>query len=427
MSAELLDAALDYKRLRDWAIVPIGRTRDGHEKAVLVRWKKYQAIQPTDADLERGFRMKNVTGLGVVLGPVSGGLACRDFDRAESYHEWAKAHPDLAATLPTVETGRGYHVYFRADVGRIIKYDDGELRGLGGVCALPPSLHPSGKRYRWLVPLPDGELPAIDPSACGLAAPPGADHLQRDRETERQRGGSHDVGAVVNGSTDCGPAGAESVGHSDANGAPLSNNPHHGFGVSDSSVSSVSLLTGPDAERIEAAIVATVPNRVGTRNGLTFALARELQAIPSAAKATFAELRPVVARWFELARPFIATPDFDTTWSDFVNGWPKVKYPTGSGPLAVALAAADAADPPTCATRFESIETRRIIGLCRELQRNAGDGVFYLACRTLERLIGMDHTLASKRLGMLVAEGILDCVERGRPGRASRYRYIGGD
>lgn len=428
MNAHLLEAALAYSRLRGWAIVPIGRDWKGREKAVLAKWTPFQTTPPTDAHFERWFRRKNVTGLGVVLGPVSGGLVCRDFDRAASYHEWAAAHPDLAVTLPTAETGRGFHVYFRADFTRTVTLGDGELRGKG-VCILPPSIHPSGKAYRWIVPLPEGDLPMIDPAACGLATPYGNGHLQRDRETERQRDGRHESPAVADGLPGGAPAVDGSVGRSVGRSAenPDSGEEPHGFSVSVSSVSSVSLLTGPDADLIEAAIVKSRPTGPGMRNGRVFALCRELKAIPSAANATLDELRPVVRRWFELARPVIGTQDFDSTWADFVHGWARVKFPAGSEPVAMALAAGDAAEPPACAARFDCPKTRRIIGLCRELQRIAGDAEFFIDCRTLGRLIGLDHALASKRLGMLVAEDVLRLVERGQRGRASRFRYIGGD
>lgn len=69
--------------------------------------------------------------------------------------------------MPTSRTDRGFHVYFRAADLRTVDLGDGELRGAGGYVVLPPSVHPSGTRYTWLVPL-NGEVPTFDPRAAGL-------------------------------------------------------------------------------------------------------------------------------------------------------------------------------------------------------------------------------------------------------------------
>jgi hypothetical protein len=99
---------------------------------------------------------------------VSGYLVCRDFDTAEAYLTWASEHRDLAKSLPTVRTGRGYHVYFRSrECTKIKNLGDGELRG-NGYCLLPPSRHPSGGTYEWVVPL-NGTVPEVNPFATALA------------------------------------------------------------------------------------------------------------------------------------------------------------------------------------------------------------------------------------------------------------------
>jgi hypothetical protein len=176
----LLDAALAYTR-RGLSIIP---TR---AKKPRFRWKQYQR-ERAHADLMRDWfgsgRFDDIHGIAVVCGPVSGGLSIRDFDDAETYHRWAGAHPDLAATLPTVRTARGYHVYCRADLSRIIRLGDGELRG-AGYCVLPPSRHPSGITYRWTVPLSDCPLPIIDLNVSGLMGVPSRrSQTQATRQTQ---------------------------------------------------------------------------------------------------------------------------------------------------------------------------------------------------------------------------------------------------
>src|SRR5262249_55270629 len=112
---------------------------------------------------------------------------CRDFDRLGSYESWAAAHPDLAAALPTVATARGRHVYFRGPEG-FADLGDGEYRGdPRHYCVLPPSAHPDGAVYAWLVPLPDGDLPLVDPAEAGLRQPWGGEPCNTE-DTEGAEG-----------------------------------------------------------------------------------------------------------------------------------------------------------------------------------------------------------------------------------------------
>ena len=115
--------ALIY-RYWGFSVFPVGR-----EKKPLVSWKPYQRRRPHDCVLGTLFGNAKVTGLAVVLGEISQGLAVRDFDTVESYLDWEKAHPELAKRLPTVRTRRGFHVFCRLTKPSFAKWDDGELRG----------------------------------------------------------------------------------------------------------------------------------------------------------------------------------------------------------------------------------------------------------------------------------------------------------
>ncbi len=86
--------------------------------------------------------------------------------------------PRLRAA-PTVATARGRHYYGAGTGAPTIKLEFGELRGRGSYVLVPPSTHPSGKVYVWLVP-PRGPLTPV-PAAltqigkragCGEHEPP---------------------------------------------------------------------------------------------------------------------------------------------------------------------------------------------------------------------------------------------------------------
>jgi hypothetical protein len=153
-----LEAALEGLR-RGWSIIPIGPGTKKPPRSLF--WKRYQSQRADEAQLRQWFRKGKYGSLGVILGDVSGGLVCRDFDTMESYEQWTTHYPDLAKTLPTVATARGRHVYCRSLHRGIVKLEDGELRG-AGYCLLPPSRHPDGPTCRWIVPLPDGPLTLIE-------------------------------------------------------------------------------------------------------------------------------------------------------------------------------------------------------------------------------------------------------------------------
>lgn len=168
-----LDVALGYLE-RGWSIIPMV---PGTKEPTLRTWKRYQSALPHNRTVRNWFRDGVDVGIAVVLGDVSGGLICRDFDEMESFNRWTEQYPQLAAELPIVETSRGRHVYFVGDVQQvreasrnaksIIGYDDGELRG-GGLCILPFSRHPTGKTYQWLR-APESDIPKLDLAETGFA------------------------------------------------------------------------------------------------------------------------------------------------------------------------------------------------------------------------------------------------------------------
>jgi hypothetical protein len=136
----LLDAALAYAS-RGWCVFPckVGgkepATARGFHDATLnpAKIRRWWSAQPFNI----GIRTGAISGLWVVDEDEGGEL------------------PGGLPPVPTVETGRGRHLYFATSTdlpttaGRIGLHID--TRGGGGYVLAPPSLHPTGRRYRWAV------------------------------------------------------------------------------------------------------------------------------------------------------------------------------------------------------------------------------------------------------------------------------------
>lgn len=113
--------------------------------------------------------------IGMPTGPASGVFVV-DVDGAEGFTALAATFPPLPPTW-TVQTGKGRHYWFRnpdgIPLGNSARRLGAQLdtRGAGGYVVCPPSVHPSGRVYRWasgcspddveLAPLPDAIRDAL--------------------------------------------------------------------------------------------------------------------------------------------------------------------------------------------------------------------------------------------------------------------------
>jgi len=178
-------------------------------------------------------------------------------------------------------------------------------------------------------------------------------------------------------------------------------------------------------EMISLAIQETLPGKIHQTHNLLWSLARSIKAIPGYRAATPKQLKPIVTRWYQLALPHVANKELDDLHLEFVYAFGRVEHPKGSGTMAEAIEAADLSSDPIECEDYTSTLTHRLIKLCRELQRRAGDGPFYLSCGTVQTTFGVDRMKAWRRLGLLRMDGLLEIVESHTKTRATRYRYLG--
>jgi len=156
----VLSYALTYLQ-RNLSVIPLVYG----DKKPAIEWKEYQGRRSTEDEVKEWF--SKLYNVGIVCGSVSNNLIVIDFDSEDKFKEFYekldKAYPELRDTILNtwmVETGKGRHVYLR------VKMDPGEFRekmrtkvrlvegvdikAEGGYVVAPPSLHPSGKQYRFI-------------------------------------------------------------------------------------------------------------------------------------------------------------------------------------------------------------------------------------------------------------------------------------
>lgn len=160
------DAALRYLA-RGWIPLPIA----SRSKRPLIAWLDLQERKPVEAEVRGWYAAWPGAGVAIVTGAASG-LVVLDVDPAhggdESLAALEQVHGTLPPTVEAVTGGGGRHLYF-THPGGDIRNRTGlapglDLRADGGIVIAPPSMHPSGRPYRWR----EGRSPADIP----LASPP---------------------------------------------------------------------------------------------------------------------------------------------------------------------------------------------------------------------------------------------------------------
>lgn len=154
------DAALQYLRMGEHPIPCNG-------KRPLVEWKDFQVTAPTEEQIETWWATWPDAGVALVLGR---GKFAVDVDGEEGERALASAGIAFNPSTPKSLTGRGTHYILSGTsgdkVGLLPKVD---IRGKG-IIIVPPSVHQSGKTYRWATPL-NGTPPQAPESLLTLLTP----------------------------------------------------------------------------------------------------------------------------------------------------------------------------------------------------------------------------------------------------------------
>jgi hypothetical protein len=142
-----LEAALGYRKL-GWSLLPVGTDKRPHFDILAQMygspgWDARRSRAASAVEIEEWFRLDPQTGVGIITGAASGGLVVVDFDHRR---------PRRLIDTPLVQTSRGLHVYLSGSSPiESSRHDGFELKADGTYVVAPPSVHPSGSRYEWLL------------------------------------------------------------------------------------------------------------------------------------------------------------------------------------------------------------------------------------------------------------------------------------
>lgn len=152
----MLEYALRYLK-RGWSVIPLHSIKNGRctcgrkdcsnagKHPRIDKWKKYQTLRATEEEIRRWWTRWPDAGIAVLTGKLSGVVVIdvEDIDKGYS----------AAGTLTAITGGGGKHYYFKhpgVPVPCAVRFlPETDCRGDGGYVVAPPSLHRSGRRYRW--------------------------------------------------------------------------------------------------------------------------------------------------------------------------------------------------------------------------------------------------------------------------------------
>jgi len=164
-SEERLGAGVMAPTLGQWALhyatemkLPVFPLEPRGKKPLTPRGFKDATVDP--AQIERWWKANPEANIGA---PVPPGYLVLDLDSQEAVTRLKYLDHQLPETAHA-ETSRGFHHWFthpfpelRTRHGVLPSID---VKADGGYVVLPPSVHPSGARYRWIIPPWEGIAPA---------------------------------------------------------------------------------------------------------------------------------------------------------------------------------------------------------------------------------------------------------------------------
>lgn len=160
----MLEDALMYLE-NGWSVIPL---QPKGKIPLFKGWESFSNRLPTENQVTLWWKGQPNANIGLVTGPASGVFAL-DIDGKDGMS--SISGQDLGYTI-TTKTRNGEHRLYKIQdpaMENRVKFLPGlDIRATGGMVVIPPSIHPSGTPYRWLVG-PD-QCDPIDPPQWLLTA-----------------------------------------------------------------------------------------------------------------------------------------------------------------------------------------------------------------------------------------------------------------
>jgi hypothetical protein len=166
-------------------------------------------------------------------------------------------------------------------------------------------------------------------------------------------------------------------------------------------------------------------------NRAVFILCQYLQGVVDTEKITADTLDLYVRRWYDLCDGLLVDGNgeplsYIEVWAQFIDVWQngRVKF-AKIDHLALALERAKTYEKPRPEVAHLNDRKIQLIGhTCYELQQLRGDNQFFLSQDDAGRIIGKGQKEGRLMLNLLMTEGVLARIEKGRTGAASTYTYV---
>ena len=155
----LLEAALSYAEL-GWSVFPL----KPKQKTPMIKWSPCQKKPLKKDELEKYWTQWPHANIGLATGEVSGVIVI-DIDSSHGEAVYISEFGNIPGTIRQKTGKKGaMQLFFRHPKdgyrykNTVRTLDDIDTRGDGGYVVLPPSIHPNGSQYTWV----------IDPTEMGL-------------------------------------------------------------------------------------------------------------------------------------------------------------------------------------------------------------------------------------------------------------------
>lgn len=166
-------------------------------------------------------------------------------------------------------------------------------------------------------------------------------------------------------------------------------------------------------------------------NRAVFILCQYLEPIVDRESISVEELDFCVRQWYDLCNGLLVDQDeeplsYTEIWAQFIDIWEnkRVRFPKIDH-LTLALARAKQYEKPRPeVAHLDSPKIQLVAHTGYELQQLRSDNQFFLSQEDAGKIIGKGQREGRLILNLLLSEGILSLIEKGRTGFASTYSYV---